>query len=474
MRIIPFRSPLTKSGTTDIRDWSQQELADFYRAHRLLVENGVGIGMDRGISDAGDPWMAFYDSSTQDVFMHVARIERSCVLLCDQFNIRIVSPNVADLIARFEIEVQSLLRFRQEKHSNILLHPSARIIMSITALFLLFKFEQGGVANAKGMGSEINAASDFARKHDLATSRIHTALGKLYDSMDAPAAVAALAGVILTIELANLPVRDSKSDETHVDQHADHAALTLANEADDHLTAGIHHTGESVVEQGHAEANVAIAMDTAKTLSAVEIALTAPPAEIPSAAVAAPPIAASPWKTVPQAVPPQTQVQQSAAAQSATPIVTDHAPQAPDHPAAVETLASKAVASVMTPLTPAPAAEPNAPATQLTAALAQSDDMSPAGVGDISYATLAELETVVGVTRTSLSGTELIDTLNHFISLIGDFESEQAANGVLIEQSHVTDLASQDIGIWTNVMSDGSEITIVGQIDIVDHVIAAV
>jgi hypothetical protein len=48
MRILPFPIRRTKQGgkcraMTGLKD----EIADFYRAHRLLVENGAGIGIDR-------------------------------------------------------------------------------------------------------------------------------------------------------------------------------------------------------------------------------------------------------------------------------------------------------------------------------------------------------------------------------------------------------------------------------------------
>ena len=78
MQILQFtkkKARLTGGEEARLRDWTQGEMADFYRAQRLLSQQGIGIGLDSGLSDAGDPWMVFFDLGTQDVFMHVARID---------------------------------------------------------------------------------------------------------------------------------------------------------------------------------------------------------------------------------------------------------------------------------------------------------------------------------------------------------------------------------------------------------------
>ena len=41
------------------RDWTQQELAEFYRVEASLVRANIEIETDRGRSDEGDPWFVF-------------------------------------------------------------------------------------------------------------------------------------------------------------------------------------------------------------------------------------------------------------------------------------------------------------------------------------------------------------------------------------------------------------------------------
>jgi hypothetical protein len=41
---------------SDSSDWNQQELSDFYRVESALLQGGLSVTTDRGISDEGDPW----------------------------------------------------------------------------------------------------------------------------------------------------------------------------------------------------------------------------------------------------------------------------------------------------------------------------------------------------------------------------------------------------------------------------------
>ena len=41
------------------RDRTSQELAEFYRVESALIQGGMKISTDRGVSDEGDPWFVF-------------------------------------------------------------------------------------------------------------------------------------------------------------------------------------------------------------------------------------------------------------------------------------------------------------------------------------------------------------------------------------------------------------------------------
>src|SRR5271169_4819686 len=55
-------------------DWNQQELAEFYRVESALLQGGLSVTTDRGVSDEGDPWFVFCRSDSEEVVAHFARI----------------------------------------------------------------------------------------------------------------------------------------------------------------------------------------------------------------------------------------------------------------------------------------------------------------------------------------------------------------------------------------------------------------
>lgn len=67
------------SGIAKLRDWSNQDLASFMRAKRLLSMAGMSLETDRGMTDEGDPWFVFLDRDGK-VFAHFARINGIFIL----------------------------------------------------------------------------------------------------------------------------------------------------------------------------------------------------------------------------------------------------------------------------------------------------------------------------------------------------------------------------------------------------------
>lgn len=204
MAIISFPSFRKDRSSFHQGDWSQQEIADFYRAQRLLAQNGAAIGIDRGLSDENDPWIVFYDMISQDVFLHIARIDNLCQLFCEPLDLKLSAADVSGLIVRFEEEVKQYLSITSERNRNVITHPAARIIMSISAVFLLFKLESNE-AKAQTMdrtgGLEENGGKSGEKAQPLAM-RAHNAFSRIFEQVDSPANIAMLASMALIGELA--------------------------------------------------------------------------------------------------------------------------------------------------------------------------------------------------------------------------------------------------------------------------------
>src|SRR4051812_37180175 len=67
--VVQLERPLRRSW-----DWSTSELAEFYRVESALIQAGVRLETERGVSDEGDPWFAFCRPNEFDVIVHIARI----------------------------------------------------------------------------------------------------------------------------------------------------------------------------------------------------------------------------------------------------------------------------------------------------------------------------------------------------------------------------------------------------------------
>src|SRR5262249_56097098 len=62
------------------RGWSKRELAHFQRAANILLNAGMAIETDAGVSDEGDPWFVFCDAGSGDVFAHFPQLARTFLL----------------------------------------------------------------------------------------------------------------------------------------------------------------------------------------------------------------------------------------------------------------------------------------------------------------------------------------------------------------------------------------------------------
>jgi hypothetical protein len=479
MAILQFRKPAA-AGTVPLAadDWSQQELADFYRAHHLLQQNGVSIGMDRGRSDEGDPWLVFYDTASHDVFLHVARFDNQCMLVCEQLGLKLARPSVADIIPAFEDEVRQLTALRSERAANVVLHPAARIIMSISAAFLMFKLENGGQVQAKPLPVDA-AASDMARKQDLsASARLHQALGRIFDITDAPAAAAAIAGAILSVELSKAGIIPGSHDDTHASPPADMGPhLDDGPHSEGRVSGDPHGQADLAVPVAHSEPSLPVVKQAALDLSAeLQITIDTPPAAPEATASRSQghmtPASHAEGTEAPQHLPATgsgPDIAPGAEAQVAEPQVAEPAVAAAPSPApqqeaaAPVSLAARAVQTLL--------ADQVAPTLSPTLLPAEADNAAGQGVGDITISSLAELDETVALFReTTLTGEQLTDTIIDFITRFGAYDVEFADGRVLIEQQDTASLSADLVGIWTNVMEDGSAISVVGHIDLVTDV----
>ena len=472
MRVLSFSSFAKKQAPAQGQDWSQQEIADFYRAHRLLAENGAAIGIDRGLTDIGEPWVVFYDLMTQDVFLHVGRIDGQCILVCEALGIKLKAGAIADLVLQFEASVRDHISVRAERQGNVVLHPAARIIMSISAVFLLSKLDGSGAAHAgEAPATETVSAAEVVKKVDVTPLvRVQTALARLFDSVESPRAVASLAGAILTGELLiNLQPIAHQETVTGETAGAVIEVAHLPRAPDTSLNED-----ESALDVSHIEVGIGKVPSAGVTLVS-----SVPTGAEQDQLIYQNDHISSEEKIVfftPQALERSVDlfsdivfvsaaVTNAKAAEPVPAVVADKGtPEAVD---VVQSILGRSLKSLGDGVVTLADVQPD----PNKGGVVTVDLTVPTLRPEISLSTLDQLDDTVGFyLQTSLSDSGLHSMLTYFLTSMPGFEIEYVGGRVLIEQQNTNKLAAGDIGLWTNVLHDGSTISVIGQAALIDDI----
>ncbi|MFC7400179.1 hypothetical protein ACFQU1_23540 [Chelatococcus sp. GCM10030263] len=123
-QLFPFRSRS--------RDWSNQELAEFYRVEAALVQAGLTIETDRGLSDENEPWFAFCHADTGEVIIHFARIGGVYVAASGAFEGVLRGVDFRSLVEALLMRHPLVVPRKGEKIS---LHPSALLVALVATAF---------------------------------------------------------------------------------------------------------------------------------------------------------------------------------------------------------------------------------------------------------------------------------------------------------------------------------------------------
>lgn len=98
-------------------------------------------------------------------------------------------------------------------------------------------------------------------------------------------------------------------------------------------------------------------------------------------------------------------------------------------------------------------------------------EVSNSLVGDISIRDLETVSTRVEKHfETKLHYTDLGEMLKMLISQFEEYEIQIFDGNILVEQGDISDSTYDDVGLWTNTMADGSEISFIGSLNIIDDV----
>jgi hypothetical protein len=116
------------------RDWSAQELAEFYRVEAALIQAGLRVVSERGLTDEGEPWFVFCRTEDDEVIIHFARIDGRYLISAPAYCGTATGPDFPALV-RGMIERHPVLRPRP-KGDNLFFHPAALLVVLVTSAFL--------------------------------------------------------------------------------------------------------------------------------------------------------------------------------------------------------------------------------------------------------------------------------------------------------------------------------------------------
>ena len=143
-------------------DWTQQELAEFYRVESALIRAGIRVGTDRGLSDENEPWFVFYRSDDGEVVIHFARIDGEYLIAGPAYE-EIARGFDFTALVRNLVARHPLIR-RSENGSNLSVHPAALLVAVVGTAFF-----KTGEARAAETGQS-NATTGHNRPVLLSTS----------------------------------------------------------------------------------------------------------------------------------------------------------------------------------------------------------------------------------------------------------------------------------------------------------------
>lgn len=119
-------------------DWSQQELAEFYRVEAATTQAGLRLVTDRGLTDEGDPWFVFCRAEKGEVFIHFARYDGQYIISAEAMDGVLQGSNFRALLTQFTASNPAFLQFpRQTSGATLLIHPAALLAAIVASACLL-------------------------------------------------------------------------------------------------------------------------------------------------------------------------------------------------------------------------------------------------------------------------------------------------------------------------------------------------
>ena len=172
------------------QDWTNNELAEFYRVEASLIRVGVQVETGRGVTDEGHPWFVFCRADTGEVILHLARLDGSYLVVSPTFGSVARGPDFRSLVQRVIGSFQASIP--PARGGNVYTHPSAALIALVSICYFVLHNKEVVAGETK--------APDSTRPPAKAAAELAPAMdGKTFELSESQmATIVAAIGVTLS------------------------------------------------------------------------------------------------------------------------------------------------------------------------------------------------------------------------------------------------------------------------------------
>jgi hypothetical protein len=479
-------------------DWTQQELAEFYRVVDALLQGGLSVTTDRGISDEGDPWFIFCRADNEEIIAHFARIDHEYVVVLSIYQGVARGYDFRLLIRRMIDSHPLMLPIKRRQGQKIYVHPAALLTAMLVSAYFFWGEREGHGGNASSDGSSKNASTTSLLTQKfailaavgLAVTWVEHQAESLLKLLDGHQLSASLDDGVTDSSVANnhsfdLAAASQVSADNVQAQRADSSNSNLQNMDGHEHVATIVAVKPAAADDANFNSANAASLSANKESAAGHVDAQVDASTTPGSGDYRLP----PARNVVQA----DLVHPNATAGSTTPTLTNEAPPSSSATApnglagdALSATAANGVSSDAFQLAASITSSSTQPVIlsngteSLDSALHQAfsqvgfDTASDSNPTSPTNSSPPPSSTVVETTAaTSVSASHIEKIVEAFIQSTPSFEIAISGSNVLIVDTKISDAQSADFGVRTWDLSDGSTLSIVGIIPPHHHAVAA-
>lgn len=118
-----------------VADWTRDEIAELYRIEHALLQSGLMLEVERGVTDEGDPWFAFCRSDGE-VLIHLARYDGLYRLHSAALSSPLIGRSFVELTKAFSNQVPLQITLQRNSGPRVFVHPAAMLAVVIGTIFV--------------------------------------------------------------------------------------------------------------------------------------------------------------------------------------------------------------------------------------------------------------------------------------------------------------------------------------------------